>query len=304
MRPATNHLPSTVRHFYDDLAADYDLMYADWQASIERQAAALSELIDTAPPTGTAASGGTARPDGEGLAYDVLDCACGIGTQALGLAALGHRVTGTDLSPVAADRAAREAAERGLGLRTTAADMRELPFRDSSFDVVVCADNSLPHLLTPQAVRAALGEMYRVLRPGGVLLLSTRPYDRLRRERPASTEPQVREGADGRVVTFQLWHWRPDGERYDLEHFQLLPGPPAAGKKGGGDEAGDEARWGVRTRRTSYWALSQAQIVEFAAQAGLREPVWHEPDESGFFQPVLVARRPGAVAKVTGHDHH
>ncbi|WNI25388.1 class I SAM-dependent methyltransferase [Streptomyces sp. ITFR-16] len=285
MTSAPNPSPSTVRHFYDDLAADYDLMYADWQASIERQAAALSTLIDAALPA-----------DGP-LAYDVLDCACGIGTQALGLAALGHRVTGTDLSPVAADRAAKEAAERGLSLRTTAADMRELPFLDSSFDVVVCADNSLPHLLTPQAVLAALGEMRRVLRPGGVLLLSTRPYDRLRRERPASTQPQVREDADGRVVTFQLWHWRPDGERYDLEHFQLLPGAPAAGSTDG------EAGWGVRTRRTSYWALSQAQIVEFATRAGLREPVWHEPDESGFFQPVLVARRPEPVAKVTGHEH-
>ncbi|MCX5139546.1 class I SAM-dependent methyltransferase [Streptomyces sp. NBC_00338] len=295
MQPSTDHpVPldrpvSAVRHFYDDLAAGYDLMYADWEASIARQAAALSALIEEAAPGGRDRCGGD-------LAYDVLDCACGIGTQALGLAARGHRVTGSDLSPVAAARAAKEAAARGLDLRVTAADMTRLPYRDGSFDVVVCADNSLPHLLTPQAVLAALGEMRRVLRPGGVLLLSTRPYDRLRRERPASTPPQVREGADGRVVTFQLWHWRPDGERYDLEHFQLLPGETPDGEVAG-------ERWGVRTRRTSYWALSQAQIVEFTARAGLREPVWHEPDESDFFQPVLVARRPEAVAKVTGHDH-
>ncbi|MFD8690071.1 class I SAM-dependent methyltransferase [Streptomyces sp. NPDC059651] len=231
----------------------------------------------------------------------MLDCACGIGTQALGLAALGYRVTGSDLSPAAVSRAAKEAASRGIGLRVAAADMTQLPFREASFDVVVCADNSLPHLLTPEAVVAALGEMRRVLRPGGVLLLSTRPYDRLRRERPGSTPPQMREGADGRVVTFQLWHWQPDGERYDLEHFQLRPGASAESGAEGEGETGE--RWGVRTRRTSYWALSQAQIVEFTARAGLREPVWHEPDESGFFQPVLVVRRPEAVAKVTGHDH-
>lgn len=288
MKPPTDPPSPAVRHFYDDLAAEYDLIYADWEASIARQAAALSALID-----GTAGSGSGS------VAYDVLDCACGIGTQALGLAALGYRVTGSDLSPVAATRAAREAASRGLTLPVTAADMTTLPFRDGSFDVVVCADNSLPHLLTPQAVLAALGEMRRVLRPGGVLLLSTRPYDRLRRERPASTPPQVREGAGGRVVTFQLWHWQPDGERYDLEHFQLLPDAPAESE--GEADSGDG--WNVRTRRTSYWALSQEQLVEFTTRAGLREPVWHEPDESGFFQPVLVARRPEAVAKVTGHDH-
>ncbi|MCM2414770.1 MULTISPECIES: class I SAM-dependent methyltransferase [unclassified Streptomyces] len=282
MEPAADRPPSSVRQFYDGLAADYDLMYADWEASVERQAAALSTLI------------GSVLPDGASLSYDVLDCACGIGTQSLGLAALGHRVTGSDLSPVAAARAVREAGARELRLPAAAADMRALPFRDGSFDVVVCADNALPHLLTPRAVLAALREMYRVLRPGGVLLLSTRPYDRLRRERPTSTPPQVKEGAGGRVVTFQLWHWQPDGERYDLEHFQLLPGAQAEQ---------DGADWRVRTRRTSYWALTQAQIVEFTARAGLREPVWHEPDESGFFQPVLVARRPGTVAKVTAHDH-
>ncbi|MFE9818984.1 class I SAM-dependent methyltransferase [Streptomyces sp. NBC_00236] len=288
MKSLTDSPSPAVRHFYDDLAAGYDLIYTDWEASIARQAAALAALI-----------GGTVGSGNGSVAYDVLDCACGIGTQALGLAALGYRVTGSDLSPVAATRAGREAASRGLTLPVTAADMTKLPFRDGSFDVVVCADNSLPHLLTPQAVLAALGEMRRVLRPGGVLLLSTRPYDRLRRERPASTPPQVREGEGGRVVTFQLWHWRPDGERYDLEHFQLLPDAPAESEREG--DSGDG--WSVRTRRTSYWALSQDQLVEFTTRAGLREPVWHEPDESAFFQPVLVARRPEAVAKVTGHDH-
>ncbi|MGQ4485807.1 class I SAM-dependent methyltransferase [Streptomyces sp. SAS_281] len=269
--PSSAHQPAApVRDFYDDLASDYDLMYADWQAGIDRQGAALSGLIGTALA--------------EGASYDVLDCACGIGTQALGLAALGHRVTGSDLSPAAAARAEKEAAARGLELRTTAADMTRLPFDDGSFDVVVCADNSLPHLLTPEAVEAALGEMRRVLRPGGVLLVSTRPYDRLRSERPASTPPQIREGAGGRVVTFQLWHWRPDGERYDLEHFQLHPAAQ-----------GDDG-WDVRTRRTSYWALTQDRLTGFARRAGLTEPAWHEPADTGFFQPVMVAHRPAPDA--------
>ncbi|MEU4738779.1 class I SAM-dependent methyltransferase, partial [Streptomyces fradiae] len=85
----------TARYFYDDLAADYDLLYADWDASVARQGTALDDRVTRALGPGP---------------HDVLDCACGIGTQALGLAALGHRVTGTDLSPVAAARAAREAA--------------------------------------------------------------------------------------------------------------------------------------------------------------------------------------------------
>ncbi|MEV8023058.1 class I SAM-dependent methyltransferase [Streptomyces sp. NPDC086554] len=255
-------MPETsVAHFYDELADDYHLIYSDWDSSIRRQGDALDALI------------------GEGRAA-VLDCSCGIGTQAIGLALRGHWVTGTDLSPRAAARAAREAARRNLSLRTAAADMRRLPFPDGRFDTVVCADNSLPHLLTEQDVHAALAEMRRVLRPDGLLLVSTRPYDDLLRDRPASTPPQVHrpvDGADGeeRTVSFQLWHWHDDGEHYDLEHFQLLP-------------AGGE--WRVQVRRTTYWALGRDRLVGLAAEAGFVDAEWRMPQETGFFQPLLVAR--------------
>ncbi|MFF3784376.1 class I SAM-dependent methyltransferase [Streptomyces sp. NPDC001933] len=248
----------SVAHFYDELANDYHLIYSDWDASVRRQGGALDALI------------------GQKRAA-VLDCSCGIGTQAIGLALRGHRVTGTDLSPRAAARAAREAARRNLSLRTAVADMRRLPIPDGRFDTVVCADNSLPHLLTEQDVHAALTEMRRVLRPAGLLLVSTRPYDDLLRGRPASTPPQVHPTADGeeRTVTFQLWHWHDDGELYDLEHFQLLP-------------AGGE--WRVQVRRTTYWALGQDKLAGLAAKAGFIDPEWRMPQETGFFQPLLVAR--------------
>ncbi|GAA4090968.1 class I SAM-dependent methyltransferase [Streptomyces shaanxiensis] len=251
-------LETSVARFYDELADDYHLIYADWEASVSRQGDALDALI------------------GQDSA-EVLDCSCGIGTQAIGLALRGHRVTGTDLSPRAAARAAREAARRNLTLPTAVADMRHLPFPHGQFDTVVCADNSLPHLLTEQDVHAALTEMRRVLRPAGLLLLSTRPYDELLRERPTSTPPQVHRHADGaeRTVTFQLWHWHDDGEHYDLEHFQLLPA---------------DGEWRVRVRRTTSWALGRDRLTGLVADAGFADPGWRMPEETGFFQPLLVAR--------------
>ena len=258
-------MPETpVARFYDELADDYHRIYADWDASIRRQGAALHALL------------GDDRTE-------VLDCSCGIGTQAIGLAMLGHRVTGTDISSRAVARAAREAAYRRLKLHTAAADMRRLPFPDSRFDAVVCADNSLPHLLTEHEVHTALAEMRRVLRPDGRLLVSTRPYDDLLRERPLATPPQVhqpagRTDARERVITFQLWHWHDNGEHYDLELFQLLPA---------------DGEWHVKVRRSTYWALGQERLTALAADAGYVEPTWRMPQETGFFQPLLVARAGG-----------
>ncbi|WP_371792572.1 hypothetical protein OG285_27990 [Streptomyces sp. NBC_01471] len=126
-----------------------------------------------------------------------------------------------------------------------------------------------------------LGSPGQALRPGGLLLLSTRRFGQLRREQPQSTPPQVRDGtAEDRTITFQLWDWHPDGERYDLEHFQLLPG---------------DGTWVTRTRHATHWALTQAEAAGFAATAGFTETSRHEPVDTGFFQPVLVA-------KVARHD--
>ncbi|MFF5497318.1 class I SAM-dependent methyltransferase [Streptomyces aquilus] len=252
-------MPST-RDFYDDLARDYHLLFADWDASTARQAAVLDTLVR--------------RHLGAGP-HRVLDCSCGIGTQAIGLARAGYDVVGSDLSPRAAARATAEAAARGIGLPTAAADMRRLPFAPSVFDVVVSADNSLAHLLCAQDVAAALGDMRRVLRDGGLLVLTVRDYDELRRTRPTSTPPQVTETPDGRVITFQLWHWHEDGERYDLEHFQLIP-------------AGDG--WTVRRRTATSWALPRAQLTRLLTEAGCTDVTWHAPEATGFYQPVVTCQ--------------
>ncbi|WP_438289908.1 class I SAM-dependent methyltransferase [Streptomyces sp. HUAS TT7] len=252
---------SGVASFYDRLAADYHLIYADWDDGIARQGRALDAVIRAELGLDSAR---------------VLDCSCGIGTQAIGLGLRGHRVTGTDISTGAVTRAVREAALRGVALPAATADMRQLPFAAAQFDVVVSADNSLPHLLTAHDVHAALTEMRRVLRTDGLLILSTRPYDEILKARPASTPPQVAASPHGRSITFQLWDWHEDGERYDLEHFQLVP-----------DGAGE---WDVCVRRSTYWALSQGQLSSYVIEAEFARPRWLAPESTGFFQPVLTAR--------------
>jgi SAM-dependent methyltransferase len=246
--------------FYDQLARDYHRIYPDWDASMARQGQALDAVIQAELDMGHAA---------------VLDCSCGIGTQAIALSLRGHRVTGTDISPLAVVRAVREAALRGLFLPAAVADMRCLPFRNNRFDVVVSADNSLPHLLYPQDVIAALAEMRRVLRSGGLLIVSTRPYDEILKTRPTSTPPQIASSSHDRSITFQLWDWHADGEHYDLEHFQLVS---------------NDGDWNVHVRRTTYWALTRQQLTQYSIDAGFTALAWKTADTSGFFQPILVAR--------------
>jgi SAM-dependent methyltransferase len=183
-------------------------------------------------------------------------------------------VIGTDVSGAALRRAAG-GTDGSLLAGVAVADMRRIPLADAGFDVVVCADNALPHLLTAADVVDALREMRRVAVPRGLVLVSTRDYDELRRTRPGATGVQVsREG--GRLsATFQVWTWHDDGERYDYEHLMV---------------SGAEAGWRVDRRTGTYWAISTAELSALAADAGLAGVRWLAPAESGFFQPLMVAR--------------
>jgi 2-polyprenyl-3-methyl-5-hydroxy-6-metoxy-1,4-benzoquinol methylase len=126
-------LPWIRRKTYDELASQYHLIFENWELSVERQAAALSSILH-----GKCGLATTAR---------ILDCACGIGTQSLGLAKMGFRVSGCDLSPRAIERARLEASRRNVDIHFSVANMLNLTsLRESHFDAVICMDNALPHL--------------------------------------------------------------------------------------------------------------------------------------------------------------
>jgi len=98
----------------------------------------------------------------------VLDAGCGPGSISVGLAeaiALGE-LRGIDTEPSQVEMAARAAADRGLGnAEFSVADVRAMPFEDGWFDVVHCGDL----LAFVSDTGAALKEIRRVLKPGGIL---------------------------------------------------------------------------------------------------------------------------------------
>jgi ubiquinone/menaquinone biosynthesis C-methylase UbiE len=95
----------------------------------------------------------------------VLDLGCGRGERSLTLLERGATVNGIDISPVYIDQADNEARRAGFldnRFAFVAGDAHHLPYDDATFDLVV-GDGILHHL----DLDVALGEVHRVLRPGG-----------------------------------------------------------------------------------------------------------------------------------------
>jgi ubiquinone/menaquinone biosynthesis C-methylase UbiE len=117
-----------------------------------------------------AAAGVAARvPDGG----SVLEVAPGPGYLAIELAKLGaYRVVGLDISHSFVRMAAENAARAGVAVAFRHGDAAAMPFEAESFDFVVCRA-AFKNFSEPVG---ALGEMHRVLKPGGTaLVIDLRP---------------------------------------------------------------------------------------------------------------------------------
>jgi SAM-dependent methyltransferase len=246
--------------FYDRLTPFYHLIFPDWDASIERQADQL---------------GGIIRGRWGAGALSILDVACGIGTQSLGLAMRGFTVTASDLSARAVERASVEARRRGVTIDFSVVDMRSAhDHHGRRFDVVIACDNAIPHLLNDADLLLALRQMYQCTRPGGGCLVSVRDYDQEQRGTGLIKPYGVRDQDGKRFIIFQVWDFH--GEVYDLSMYFIVD-------DGGGNPA-------AHVMRSKYYAIGTTRLLELMRQAGF---VSVERLDGPFYQPVLVGSREG-----------
>lgn len=250
-----------ILSFYEPLAEHFHLIFDDWDKSIERQAGILNPLL---------AAQGCGHPS------KILDCACGIGTQALGFASFGHRVVASDLSRAAVNRATREAESRGLDISFYVSDMTSLTeIADGGFDLVVALDNALPHLTSDQ-LACAIGAVASKLKSNGLFLASTRDYDTLIVERPTMQPPAFYGGEGKRRIVHQVWDWIDEG-RYTLHLFIT--------------RQYDQA-WTTHHFVSEYRALQRSELSGVLQSTGFQDVRWLMPAESGFYQPLVLARWP------------
>jgi SAM-dependent methyltransferase len=222
---------------------------------------------DEAASQALAAAQLAATPEGG----ELLDVPCGLGRHAVPLGRAGFHVTGVDRSAVLLEEARRRSGgERWPKL--VAADYRDLPFADASFDAAVNLFSSLGYL-GDEADTRVLAEIGRVLRPGGRLVIETMHRDALV---SGWTDSSWRLMGEGRLLL--------EGRTFD----------PAAGVvqstqtliDGTGER--DSRTWSVRV-------YSATELLGMLARAGFAKPRCYGDLEGAPFavegRLVIVARR-------------
>ena len=244
--------------FYDQLASFYDLIFPNWDETIDRQGRQLSALLESEWPR----------------AHSILDVSCGIGTQSIGLARCGFTVTASDVSSGAIKRAETEASRLGVKVDFSVCDMRQAHNQHGSeFDVVISCDNSLPHLLTDQDLLTALKEMLACLSPGGGCVISVRDYEREEHGRGLVKPYGVRDTTGFRYLLFQVWDF--EGDYYDLTFYII-------------EENNSTQEVQTHALRSRYYAISTVKLCDLMSEAGFEEV---KRIDGAYFQPILVGTK-------------
>lgn len=102
----------------------------------------------------------------------LIDLGCGTGRAAIHFAERGHRVLGVDLSLPMLRVARDKATAAGRAIDFACGSITDLAFvRDAAFDSAICLFSTLGMVAGAAARAAAMSEFFRVLRPGGTLVV-------------------------------------------------------------------------------------------------------------------------------------
>jgi SAM-dependent methyltransferase len=176
-----------------------------------------------------------------------------------------------------------EAAKRRLKVQLFVADMLDLTeIPDGDFDAVICMDNALPHLESDEELFQAATQIRRKLRAGATFMGSIRDYDTLIHERPVVQGPAFYSDQGSRRIVHQVWDWS-DERRYAF-HLYLTR------------EVQDG--WEAQHYVSNYRAVLREEFSRILQAAGFVGCRWILPAESGFYQPIVLAKASSTAGSV------
>jgi SAM-dependent methyltransferase len=253
-----------IESYYNQLAPFYRYLFLDWEKSVVWHAQVLDSII---------------REFFGPQVHRILDAACGIGTQSIGLAQLGYQVTASDISATELELAGKEATIRSLSLQFAIADMRELRHvHQGMFDIVIACDNAIPHLLSEEDILSAFQQFYACTTEDGGCIISVRDYANMdlggRKHYPRT----VHQTPAGRVILFDIWEF--DGAYYDFTTYIV-------------EDRGEAVARTHVIRGGRYYCVTIAALERLLGQAGFqRVAIVREK----YHQPILVGLKRNPVA--------
>jgi SAM-dependent methyltransferase len=234
------------------------------------------EKLDPAGATAAVSDVVAALPAGA----RVLDCACGTGQLAVGLAQLGLIVEATDASLGMVRRTQTLAEAHGVSVSARAVAWADLNSHlpGSTFDMVFCVGNSLGHAEGAKARVEALEAMARRLKPGGRLVLTSRNWELVRAK---GTRMDVwgqvvrREAVDGVVI----YNWQMKDSWEEEHHLEVAVA-----------QLSSDGAVTTVAERLSIWPFSYKRLAEELESADLSIlSSDFDADADGY---RLVAQRP------------
>jgi len=222
-----------------------------------------------------------ARP---GPGRRILDVASGFGQDTVALAARGAWAVGAEPSARMTALAALTSAETPGPLPAWVQAWSDpLPFADASFDGVICK-GAIDHFDRPLR---AIGEMARVTRDGGRVVLAIANFDSLSC-RVARATDELREGWLGRSVPRGRRHYDVPSDHFTRYELALMR-EQASQFLDLEVTCGVSLAWGLPA-----WTRSVGRLPEPVAQAALEGLDWLARRAPSLADVVVLAGRPGS----------
>lgn len=246
-----------IESYYNQLAPFYRYLFLDWEKSVVSHAQVLDSVI---------------REFFGPQVRHILDAACGIGTQSIGLAQLGYQVVASDISATELDLAMQEANKRALNLKFVLADMRRLrQTHQDVFDLVIACDNAIPHLLSEEDILMAFQEFYACTKEEGGCIISVRDYANKELGGRKMYPRTVHQTPEGRVMLFDVWEF--ESEYYDFTTYIVK----------------DQGETGITTnaiRNGRYYCVTIATLERLLIEAGFGRVAIVNNER--YHQPILI----------------